>query len=73
MDHRISEVLRRRDGDDRGGSNLPRDDRRVGQRTVVDGHIDALLHEIHGTIATTMRYIVEPRIPQRRRTLHCRR
>src|SRR5271170_5064674 len=39
------EVLGRRDSDDRGGRNLPRDHGRVDERTVVDGHVDALLDE----------------------------
>src|SRR5580700_6951690 len=44
------EVLGRRDGDDGRGSNLPHDQSRVGQRTIVDGHVDALLHEVYGAI-----------------------
>jgi hypothetical protein len=44
------EVLGRRDSDDGGGSNLPRDDRRVGEWTVVDGDVDALLYEVYGAI-----------------------
>jgi len=44
------EVLGRRDRDDGGGSNLPRHHGRVGQWTVVDGHVDALLHEVYGAI-----------------------
>src|SRR5260221_3350741 len=45
------EVLGRRDSDDGGSSDLPRDHGRVGQRTVVDGYVDALLHEVYGAIS----------------------
>src|SRR5580658_9686941 len=42
------EVLGRRDSDDGGRSDLAHDRGRVAQRTIVDGHVDALLHEVHG-------------------------
>src|SRR5260221_13622387 len=44
------EVPRRGDGDDGSDGNLPRDYGRVGQRTVVDGYVDALLQDVDGAI-----------------------
>src|ERR1700691_635558 len=44
------EVLGRRESDDGGRSNLARDRVRVAQRIIVDGHVDALLHEVHGAL-----------------------
>src|ERR1700722_14518394 len=44
------EVPRGCDGDDRSGRDLPRDDGRVVERTVVDGHVDTFLYEIHGPV-----------------------